>query len=194
MFNFIKKIRSVNCKRNSPSEKLCDDIQRDYLCTFEKENFEQSNQKRILEKDLIINGNKYYIIPVSPSNTSFDLVVKDEYGEEVFCATIIYGIYCSERGRHSKNNEHILYIDKFRRKTQCRKGIGREMAKYIRELAESRGFTIIGAHIVASFNPFNNTMQQEELEAFYKKYLNGKNVKFVPMNNSDCIDSVDWNR
>ncbi len=194
MLNIIKNLKSVICKRNSPSERLCDDIQRDYLHICEKENLKQSNKKGTLDKYLIINGNKYYVVPVYPSNNSFELVVKDESGEEVFCATILYGLYRTDQNQHTKKSQHILYIEKFSRKTPHRKGIGKEMAKYIRELAESRGFTIIGAHIVALFDPIRDTMKQEDLEVFYRNFLNGKNVRFVPMENSDCIDSVDWKR
>lgn len=190
MFNIVKNFfntKPVTSKRNSPSERLCDDIQRDYRRDDGEGNLRPFDGKGFLDKQLFINGNKYDVVPQSPTNDSFELIVKDESGKTVFSAKIFYGPCVTDP------DCHILYIDDFCRKTPYRQGIGKEMAKYIRELAENRGFTIIGIHIVAQPNLYEDAMSDEQLKVFYNNYLNGKNVKLESMENSDCVGSVDWN-
>lgn len=189
MSNILKNFfnsKLMISKRDSPSERLCADIQKDY---YDKEGRLRScDGKGFLDKQLLINGKKYDVIPKSPTNESFKLVVEDESGTEVFDVKMLYGPHITAP------DQHILYIEDFCRETPNRQGVGGEMANYIRELAENRGFTTIGAHVVAQPYLCKDAMDQEQLEKFYEEHLNGENVKFKPMENSDCVSSVDWKR
>ena len=185
MFNiiksFFKKAKATADKEITPSKKLWDDIQKDYYYYDEIGNYKLSNQKGFLNKELLINGNKYYFVPCCLESTTFKLEVKDEADKDVFTVKILYGPRCS------KPNQHVLYIETFQRLTDYRCGIGKEMLKYVREMAESRGFNVIVVNAVAMPCTCKDAMNQEQLEKFYEKYLNGTNVSLEFMNNSDDV-------
>lgn len=125
---------------------------------------------------------KIDVVPCNMGSGTFELDVKDVTGKRVFIAVLLYG------PRRSNPYQHMLYIEAFQRLTDHRCGIGKEMAKYIREMAESRGFNVIGVHAVAA--PFTciDAMDQEQLKEFYKKYLNGKKVSLEFMENNDDVE------
>ena len=188
MLNIFKNLynaKPIVSKRDSPSERLCAAILRDYWCYDEYGKLKPSYGKGFLDRELLISGNKYNVVSKSPVNDSFELIVKDDSGKKVFSTKILYGQYVTNP------NHHILYIDDFCRYTPQRQGVGKEMAKYIRELAENMGFTIIGVHIVAQPNLYKDAMNQEQLKAFYDNYLNSKNVRLESMENGNCVSSID---
>lgn len=167
-------------KKETPSRKLCDDIQNDYWGS------NRNNRNGFLEKELCIDGNKYYVVSSEQSDCSFKITVENTYNTKVFSMQILYG------KKRDSNDQHIIYIERFCRLSDHSCGIGKEMAIYIRNLAESRGFQIIGVHPVAETVADKGYMNQENLKKFYKKYLNGENVKLEFMDNSDCVSSVGW--
>lgn len=184
MSNIVKNFFKTKPKTDegkTPSQQLWDDIQRDYYCCDEMGNYKLSDEKGFLDKEVFINGNKYCLVPCDLSSCSFRLNVTNEADDTVFSVVILYGQNVCD------SNQHILYIQEFYRLTECRCGIGKEMAKYIREMAESRGFSIIGVHAVAEPYAHIDAMNQEQLENFYKEYLNGENVRLELMENSDCV-------
>ena len=179
LFGKLFKSNVIN-EQETPSRKLCDDIQNDYWGS------NRDNRNGFLEKELFIDGQKYNVVSSEQSDSSFKVMVEDEYNTKVFSMQILYGI------KRDSNDQHIIYIERFCRLNEHSCGIGKEMAIYIRNLAESRGFQIIGVHPVAETVANKGYMNQEELEKFYKKYLNGENVRLEFLDNSDCISSVGW--
>ena len=80
----------------------------------------------------------------------------------------------------------LLYIEYFQRRESRHSGIGKEIATAIRKYAETEGFYKILLNPVAVSEPGKDYLSQEQLEEFYRKYLNGDNVQveFAPNNNS----------
>lgn len=163
----------------SPSRKLCNDIQDDYWGYDKDNHYTLLDKKGFLDRDICINGENYNIVSSEQNNASFKLTVKNANNVDVFNLVILYGV--------NSDNQDIIYIERFYRLSDNRCGIGKAMANYVRELAESRGFNIIGVHSVAEFDESRGTMNQEQLDAFYTNYLNGNNVKYIPMKNSDSL-------
>lgn len=184
MLNSIKGLLKKQPKHeeNTPSKKLWRDIQKDYYYCDELGRCKLSDQKGFLDKELFINGNVYHVVPCNFGSGTFELGVKDAAGNSVFKVVVLYGPH------RSNPQQHVLYIDSFNRLTDHRCGIGKEMAEYIRKMAESRGFNVIGVHAVAAPYECKEAMNQKQLEEFYKKYLNGKNVSLKFMENSDHVE------
>lgn len=170
----------------SPSRKLCNDIQDDYWGYDQDKHYTLLNKKGFLDKELCINGKKYNVVSREQTNASFGLTVKDANNVDVFNLVILYG--------KNSDNQDIIYIERFCRLSDQRCGIGKAMANYVKELAESRGFGIIGLHSVAEYDKRRDTMNQEQLDAFYTNYLNGNNVKYVPMNDSGSLTSIEYDK
>lgn len=186
LYNKLLRSNVIINEKETPSRKLCDDIQNDYWGFNQDNRYTLLNKKGFLEKELCINGQKYNVVSSEQNNTSFKITVEDIYNKRVFSMQILYGKKCDS------SDQHIIYIERFCRLSDHSCGIGKEMAIYIRELAESRGFQIIGVHPVAEAVADKGYMDQENLEKFYEKYLNGENVKLEFMNNSDCVSPVGW--
>lgn len=163
--------KSMFKKKQTPSQRL-------YKALLDNGGFE----KNIKDK----NGKLHKIESDKPSNEYFELRVKSCEDESVvFNAVIMYGV-----DREDKN-KNIIYIEKFGRQTEEAYGIGKEVAKFIREIAEKYRFQYIQCNAVATFNPMMKYLEQEKLEEFYFKYMNGKKVIFEIVPNSDHIDFFD---
>lgn len=174
-------------KKETPSRKLCDDIQHDYWGLDQNNRYTLLSKKGFLEDEFCINEQKYSVVSSEQNNCSFKIAVEDIYSKKIFEMQILYG------NKSNSSDQHIIYIERFCRLSDHSCGIGRQMAIYIRKLAESRGFQVIGVHPVAEIVGNKGYMNQENLEKFYKQYLNGKSVKLEFMNNSNNISYVDFN-
>lgn len=168
---------------------MVNDIQKDYLRYDERDGRIKpiANENGFLEYKFSINGKNYRTISSERTNSSFKLTVKDVMKhEKVFEVEILYGkIY--------NNDQHILFIQDFHRVSNEPEGVGKSMAMFIRNLAESRGFNQIWVHPVHSDEKDKEYMSEEDLKKFYKKYLNSDKVKLEFKENCDGIVWISWN-
>lgn len=187
LINKKLKYKSEINERESPSRKLCDDIPRDYYGINQSGHFVRLvNKNGFLNNEFCINGIKYSSICGVVNDELFEIIIKDKAKRDVFLLEVLYGVNLNNP------NQHMLYINKFCRLSGQKCGMGSRMADFIKDLAESRGFRIIGVNPVAVEDGNNEYMNQEELVDFYERHLNGNNVKLEIMKNSDCVSSVGW--
>lgn len=182
----LKKLFSKKNKEISPSRKLCNAIQRDYWGCDDNGQYLPLGKKGFLDREFCINEKTYSTVSSDQSNVSIKITVKDADDKDVFRLTLLYG------EKEGCDNEHIIYIERFQRLSEHSCGIGSEMARFIRELAENYGFKIIGVHPCATINEKMGYMSQEKLKEFYERHLNSDHVKLEFMRNSDCIKYINY--
>lgn len=142
-------------------------------------------EKNALKKEVLTTDNtSCKIISSFHSPEAFTLkAISNIDNTEMFFAELSYG---KDR---MDSNIHIIHIDKFGRTTKDSLGLGKEVAIFIREIAEEFGFQYIQCHAKAAiYPPENKYLNQEQLELFYEKYLNGKNTSFKLVKNSSHIN------
>lgn len=123
----------------------------------------------------------YRTVCIFHCEEAFEIEIKDSSDTTVFTFKVSI--------RKEPGKLGLLFIEDFQRLKGPPCKIGREMAIALRKYAKKRGFYKILVNPVAAPGP--DYLSQEQLEEFYRKYLNGDNVQveFVP--NSDSFYSED---
>lgn len=131
-----------------------------------------------LEDFFRLHRDGYKTVCIFHSKEAFKMEIKDSSDATAFTFEI------STRKEPGKLG--LLYIEYFQRRESRHSGIGKEIATAIRKYAETEGFYKILLNPVAVSEPGKDYLSQEQLEEFYRKYLNGDNVQveFAPNNNS----------
>lgn len=131
-----------------------------------------------LEDFFRLHRDGYKTVCIFHSKEAFKMEIKDSSDATAFTFEVSL--------RKEPGKLGLLYIEDFQRMENHHSGIGKEMATAIRKYAEKEGFYKILLNPVAVSEPGKDYLSQEQLEEFYRKYLNGDNVQveFVPNNNS----------